>query len=387
MTERSICGFTASTTMSAPGTASALRVTTAIPWREASRSRRSRRGCEATSRDGRPPCPPAGRRSWPRPSRRRPRSPPRMSRRASRRALMRPPSPRPAAHAPPRSPPAGAPARSSSSSATWASRRAVVTSDRSIAGAAHPQRRQALLALRPQVSRLADRLGIVAARAHRIACRGPQVADQPGRPCGLQLQAGPLEVPQRPVAPDVGGHHPPRLPRLHGGRGGLPAAGWSEAASAARYGAASAERRSATGSSGKRGDEAWWRTTEQAPDASDRARNEAGRRLSPAHRRRAPRRRRHRSAGEGGLAARARGVAQRLGAIGALPGEVEVAAAEVAVGGGRPVDRRAQASVSMIAPGRRSKCSPISAAIRSSGMRPVPKVSTLTASGRATPMA
>ena len=133
-----------------------------------------------------------------------------MSRRASRRALMRPPSPRPAAHAPPRSLPVarGLP---SSSSATWPAG-ARWSRPTGPSGAAHPQRRQALLALRPQVSRLADRLGIVAARAHRIACaarRSP--ISRAAR--GPQLQACPLEVPQRPMAPDVGRPPSPPLPR------------------------------------------------------------------------------------------------------------------------------------------------------------------------------
>ena len=82
------------------------------------------------------------------------------------------------------------------------------------------------------------------------------------------------------------------------------------------------------------------------------------------------------------------GGAQLVGLVRALPGEVRVVAAEVAVGGGLLEDRPAQVSERGMPRGRRSKCSATS--VRRSatgGICSVPNVSTSTDTGRATPMA
>ena len=75
-------------------------------------------------------------------------------------------------------------------------------------GAAHPQRPEALLALGAEVARLVDRLGIVAARARRVARRGPDVADSAGRADRGELHLRLLEVPQGTMRPGIG--RPPR---------------------------------------------------------------------------------------------------------------------------------------------------------------------------------
>ena len=90
--------------------------------------------------------------------------------------------------------------------------------------------------------------------------------------------------------------------------------------------------------------------------------------------------------GGGGL--EAGGGAQRVGPVGALPGEVVVLAAEVAVGGGLLEDRPVQVEV---AGGRRrgagrTRLRP-AARSRASGSLPVPKVSTISETGWATPIA
>ena len=90
---------------------------------------------------------------------------------------------------------------------------------------AQPERREALLLLGADVARLVDRLGIVAARAARVAGRDPQVAD------AARLRASPAassracskchsarcapDVGRPPVAPSAGAAPwpPPRPPR------------------------------------------------------------------------------------------------------------------------------------------------------------------------------
>ena len=79
---------------------------------------------------------------------------------------------------------------------------------------------------------------------------------------------------------------------------------------------------------------------------------------------------------------------QRIGAVGLLPRELGQAAAEVAEGRRGLVDRAgAGSSASMMPLGVSAKCSRISATIRLSGSLPVPKVSTWTETGSATPIA
>ena len=88
-----------------------------------------------------------------------------------------------------------------------------------------------------------------------------------------------------------------------------------------------------------------------------------------------------------GGVAQAGGLAQRVGHVGALPREVLVLAAEVPVGGGLLVDRAVQVQGLAEGPGRRSKCSSMSARICPRPIFSVPNVSTMTETGCATPMA
>ena len=69
-------------------------------------------------------------------------------------------------------------------------------------------------------------------------------------------------------------------------------------------------------------------------------------------------------------------IAQHLSLGRLLPRQIEIGSTEVAEGGGLPVDRARKSRSRMIAPGRRSKFSLISARIRSSAILPVPNVST-----------
>ena len=81
-------------------------------------------------------------------------------------------------------------------------------------------------------------------------------------------------------------------------------------------------------------------------------------RASATPRRRSRRRAEIGAGRRGGALADPGGLAQRVGAVGALPGEVVVVAAEVAVGGGLLVDRPVQVQLACgTMPGRRSKCS------------------------------
>ena len=82
------------------------------------------------------------------------------------------------------------------------------------------------------------------------------------------------------------------------------------------------------------------------------------------------------------------GVAQRGGLVGALPREVVVVAAEVAVGGGLLVDRPVQ--LELLAERARAQVEVLVDELRRSCSRPifsVPNVSTITETGCATPIA
>ena len=83
------------------------------------------------------------------------------------------------------------------------------------------------------------------------------------------------------------------------------------------------------------------------------------------------------------------GLAELGGDVRALPGEIRVVAAEVAVGGGLLVDRAVEVEPLAERAGRRSKCSLTSVSICSceTPSASVPKVSTITDTGRATPIA
>ena len=88
------------------------------------------------------------------------------------------------------------------------------------------------------------------------------------------------------------------------------------------------------------------------------------------------------------LGAEPRGLAQRVRAVGALPGEVVVVAAEVAVGGGLLVDRPVQ--VELLAKRARAQVEVLGDQLGDLARReilPVPNVSTITQTGCATPIA
>ena len=268
MTRVSICGLTASTTISASASASRLAATALMPWRSASASRRSRRGCEAASSAGRHR--PIGEQAGDHrlghdagaddadPHRATcghsisfTSSPTTASEPRSRRACS--------------TSPIGAPARSSSDlrrpRQATAARHVTELQER----VPEPEGGEPLLVLRADVARLVDRLRIVPASALRVAGREAQVADAPCLSRRLQRHAGLLEMPERSVPPDV--RRPPltfarrRAPwptppprRRGGGRPRAPRRGsWPPARPAAARSAARAARCAAAGRAGPQG--------------------------------------------------------------------------------------------------------------------------------------
>ena len=88
------------------------------------------------------------------------------------------------------------------------------------------------------------------------------------------------------------------------------------------------------------------------------------------------------------LGLEARGLAQGVGAVGALPGEVVVVTAEVAVGGRLLVDRPVQAQLRRgTSPGAGRSARATSSAICPRPIFSVPNVSTISETGCATPIA
>ena len=195
---------------SAPARASRFAATGRMPCRSARMSRRSRRGCEATSvpaSTARSATSPAMIASaiTPAPTMPtrilRPRHQPSSSRRPADRylcALQRPGRLDLASRA--------LRDRSSRSTAAPARRRPARHLAELDHRPTHAERREPLLVLGADVAGLVDRLGIVAARAARVPRRGSEVPDPARLPCGLEREVRPArsatgrDVPTRPPA-------------------------------------------------------------------------------------------------------------------------------------------------------------------------------------------
>ncbi len=251
----------------------------------------------------------------------------------------------PSSSALPRSPPARRRPDRAASTAAAASRRRRRDLAARQQRAAQAERRQALLVLGADVAGLVDRLGIVAARA--VRGRPPPTRTSPMSRAVRTASSdmlGLLEVPQRPMRPDVGRPVLVRVRRpFHGVERGRRRAAVIVAPRSRPPGRQRPARRDA----GRRG-----RSRSAARGAGDgRAHERAGARHQPPERARA---RAHPRRVAAGGACRRRcpsarqpraAAAELVDAVDALPRQVEVVTPEVAVGGGLPVDRPAQVEV------------------------------------------
>ena len=248
-------------------------------------------------------------------------------------ALLRLRRPRPRGRSAPGPPRPRRPARplgASRSTAAPARRRASVTRPSSHERPTQSERREPLLVLGADVASLVDRLGIVSARALRIAGHGAQVADATRLARGLERHLGPLEVPRArdaprrlpPTTPAPRSRDPwprRRRPRRAGDRARAPPRG---------------RHRPARRVAGQRqlGQPASPVSPPIGAGCARRSATSGSRSQAVAH----P------SCGDGHRDLVSRPGAQVVDAVGPLPRKVELRASEVAVGGGLAIDRPAQ---------------------------------------------